>query len=163
MLLAHGRDDGDEQVLALVEVVVDLLAELTLGEAHIVLGGAVLGHEVEKPIIDVHLRKKGSALAPPARDDASTHELELGTEDVGDIHVVGGRAEIFDLLAGEDVDGDKMNLGVTVLASLGGGHFDDLAGTVLDHDEAVLAESRALHRVGGRGTGVGALEGVLML
>jgi hypothetical protein len=76
---------------------------------------------------------------------------------------MGGRAEIFELLAGEDVDGDKMDLGVTVLASLGGGHFDDLTGTVLDHNEAVLAEGRALHRVGGRGAGVGALEGMLML
>lgn len=74
-----------------------------------------------------------------------------------------GRAEIFKLLAGEDVNGDKVDLGVTVLASLGGGHFDNLAGAVLDHNKAVLAESRALHRVRGRGTGVGALERVLML
>ena len=28
------------------------------------------------------------------------------------------------------VNGDKVNLGVTVLSSLGGGHFDNLAGTV---------------------------------
>jgi len=56
-----------------------------------------------------------------------------------------------------------MDLGVAVLAGLGGGHVDDLAGTVLDADEAVLAEGRALHRVRGRGAGIGALEGVLML
>ena len=52
---------------------------------------------------------------------------------------------------------------MTVLASLGGGHLDDLAGTVLDDDEAVLPQSRALHGEGGGGTGIGALEGVLML
>jgi len=27
------------------------------------------------------------------------------------------------------IDGNKVDLGVTVLASLGGGHVDDLAGT----------------------------------
>jgi hypothetical protein len=92
-----------------------------------------------------------------------THELVLSTADVGDVHVVSGRAEIFQLLGGEDVDGDKMDLGVTVLASLGGGHLDNLARAVLDDDEAVLPQSRALHGVGGGGTGIGALEGVLML
>lgn len=56
-----------------------------------------------------------------------------------------------------------MDLGVTVLARLGGGHLDDLARTVLDDDETVLPQRRALHGEGGRGTGIGALEGVLML
>ena len=56
-----------------------------------------------------------------------------------------------------------MDLGVTVLASLGGGHIDNLAGAALDHDEAVLAQSRALHGVGGRGTGIDRVEVVLML
>ena len=74
-----------------------------------------------------------------------------------------GGGQILVLLAGEDIDTDKVNLGVTVLASLGGGHLDDLARAVLDHDVAVLAQGRALHGVGGRGTGIGALEGVLML
>lgn len=76
---------------------------------------------------------------------------------------MGGGGQILVLLAGEDINTDKVNLGVTMLASLGGGHFDDLARAVLDHDVAVLAERRALHGVGGRGTGIGALESVLML
>jgi len=76
---------------------------------------------------------------------------------------VGRWGQIFHLLGGEDVNGDKVDLGVTVLASLGGGHFDDLAGTALDDDVTVLPQSRTLHREGHRGTGVGALEGVLML
>jgi hypothetical protein len=67
---------------------------------------------------------------------------------------VGGRAEIFQLLAREDVEGDEMNLGVTVLAGLGGGHVDDLARAVLDHDKAVLPQSRALHGIGGGRTGI---------
>jgi hypothetical protein len=92
-----------------------------------------------------------------------THELVLLATDVGDVHVVGGRAQLFQLLASEDVNGDQMDLGVAVLARLGGGHFDDLAGTVLDDDEAVLPQCRALHGVRSGGTGIGALERVLML
>lgn len=76
---------------------------------------------------------------------------------------MGGRAEFFKLLAGEDVNGDQMDLGVTVLSGLGGAHVDDLARAVLDADEAVLPQSRALHGVRLRGTGIGAIEGVLML
>ena len=76
---------------------------------------------------------------------------------------MGGRAEIFELLAGKDINCDEMDLGVTVLPGLGGGHFDDFAGTAFDNDETVLPQSRALHRVGGRGASIGTLEGVLML
>lgn len=76
---------------------------------------------------------------------------------------MGGGAEIFQLLAGEDVDGNQVDLGVTVLASLGGGHVDDLAGAILDADEAVLPQGRTLHGVSGRGAGIGGLESVLML
>ena len=76
---------------------------------------------------------------------------------------MGGRAQILELLASEDVDGDEMDLGVTVLASLGGGHVDNLAGAALDHDETVLAQGRALHGVGRRGAGVDRVEVVLML
>lgn len=93
----------------------------------------------------------------------TTYELVFLAGDVGHVHVVGGGAEFFELLAGEDVDGNQMDLGVTVLAGLGGGHVDDLAGAVLDHDEAVLPQGRALHGEGGRGAGVGGLKGVLML
>jgi len=71
--------------------------------------------------------------------------------------------EILVLLAGENVGSDKMDLGVTVLSSLGGGHVDDLARAVLDDDETVLTQSRALHRVGERRAGIGGVEGHLML
>lgn len=100
---------------------------------------------------------------PHTRTSSGTYEEVLLAADVGDVHVVGGGAKLFELLGGEDVDGDQVNLGVTVLAGLGGGHLDDLARAVLDDDEAVLPQSRALHGVGGGGTGIGALEGVLML
>lgn len=71
--------------------------------------------------------------------------------------------KIFELLASEDINGDDVDLGVTVLASLRSGHLDDLAWTTLDDNVTTLSQSRTLHGVGGRRTGVGALEGVLML
>lgn len=50
------------------------------------------------------------------------------------------------------------DLSVAVLAGLGGGHLNDLAGSTFQHDEAVLAQGRALHGVGGRRPGITCLE-----
>ena len=93
----------------------------------------------------------------------ATYELVLATRNVGDVHVVGGRAKFFELLASEEVNGDQVDLCVTVLSRLGGAHVDDLAGAILDADETVLPQSRALHGVRLGGTGIGAIESVLML
>ena len=76
---------------------------------------------------------------------------------------MGGGAKFFELLASEYIDGDQVDLGVAMLASLGSRHVDDLARAVLDHDETVLSQGRALHGESGRGAGIGGLEGVLML
>ena len=76
---------------------------------------------------------------------------------------MGGGAELFQLPAVEDVDGDEMDLGMAMLASLGRGHLHDLAGATFDDDEAVLPQCRALHGEGSRGPRVGGVEGVLML
>lgn len=83
-----------------------------------------------------------------------TNKLVFLAANVWHIHVVGGWAQFFELLAGEDINGNQVDLSVTVLASLGRGHVDDLAWTVLDHNEAVLTQSRALHRIRGGGTGI---------
>lgn len=56
-----------------------------------------------------------------------------------------------------------MDLCVTVLASLGGRHVCDFAWTALDDNVTTFAKSRALLWVCGRGTGIGALEGVLLM
>lgn len=61
-------------------------------------------------------------------------ELVFSASDVGDVHVVGGWAELFKLLSSENIDGDQVDLRVTVLSGLRGAHFDNLAGTVLDDD-----------------------------
>lgn len=92
-----------------------------------------------------------------------THELILPAGNVGNVHVMGRRAEIFQLLSSEDVDRNKMNLGVPVFPSLRGRHLHDLAGAALDHNESVLPQSGALHRISGRGARVDTLKGVLML
>lgn len=92
-----------------------------------------------------------------------TYELVFLAGNIRDIHVVGGRAKIFELLAGEDIDGDEMDFGVAVLAGLRRTHFDDLAGAALDDDKAVLPQSRALHWISGRSASIGALKGMLML
>ncbi len=50
------------------------------------------------------------------------------------------------------------DLSVAVLASLGGGHLDDLAGSALQHNEAVFTQGRALHGEGGGCPGITRLE-----
>ena len=57
LLLTHGRDDGDKQVLALVEIALDLLAKVAVRKLDIVLSGTVLGHEVEEAVVDVDLQE----------------------------------------------------------------------------------------------------------
>merc|ERR1719353_1575139 len=71
-------------------------------------------------------------------------------------HVVGGRRDILLLGASEDVEGDHVDLGVTVLTSLGSGGLHDLAGTVLDDDERPLLQVTGHDRHGKRGTGTAA-------
>lgn len=76
---------------------------------------------------------------------------------------MGGGAKIFELLASENVNSNKMNLGMTVFAGLGRAHFDDLARAAFDDDESILAQGRTLLWIGRGSTGIGALEGVLVL
>jgi hypothetical protein len=76
---------------------------------------------------------------------------------------VGGRAKFFELLASEDINGNKMNFGVAMLAGLGSRHIHDLARAVLDDNKAVLPQGRALHGVSGGSASIGRIESVLML
>ena len=122
LLLAHGGDDRDEQVLSFLKALGNLLAQITFRDLDVVLGDALLGHQVEETIIDID-------------------ELVFGTIDVGDIHVVCGGTDIFELLSSEDlrangsmreiqitriarggvvtyIDGNEMDLGVAVLPRL---------------------------------------------
>jgi len=81
---------------------------------------------------------------------------------VGHVVVVRGRDQLLKLLAGEDIDGDEMALSVTVLASLGGRHVRDLAGTVFDADVSALADGTRLLGEGEGGTRLAGLELLLV-
>lgn len=93
----------------------------------------------------------------------AAYKLVLLAGDDWDIHVVGRWAKLLKLLAGEDINGDQVDLGVSVLAGLGGRHVDNLTWTGLDADESVLSQGRTLHWIGGGRAGIGRVEGVLML
>jgi hypothetical protein len=92
-----------------------------------------------------------------------TYKLEFLAGNVGNIHIMGRWTKIFELLASKDVNGNEMNFGVAMLAGFRGGHFDNLAGAVLDTDVTVLPQSRALHRIGHGSASIGGVEGVFML
>ena len=64
---------------------------------------------------------------------------------IGYHHVVRGWTDIFIFSLSKYVNADQVNFGVTVLARLGRGHFDYFAWSLLDQDEAVFAQRRALH------------------
>jgi len=143
LLLVHSADNGDKEILAIIKGSLDLLAKVTLGDLDIVLSSTIGVHEVKETVINVD-------------------ELVLITLDIGNVHVMGGGTDIFQLLAGEDIDSDKVDLGVTVLASLGGRHINDLARATLDDNVTVLSEGRALHREGQGGTRGGRLKGLIV-
>jgi len=75
----------------------------------------------------------------PLKPCDAAYKLVFFSRDVGNIHVVGRWGQIFKLLAGEDINGDHVNLGVTVLARLGSAHLDNLAGSLVDDHETVLS------------------------
>merc|ERR1719493_636084 len=87
-----------------------------------------------------------------------SNKLVVFALDIRHFHVVGGWANILKFLSCENIESDKMDFGVAVLSGLRGGHLNDLAGAVLDHDESSFAESRALHGEGGGGPSISSSE-----
>lgn len=67
----------------------------------------------------------------------NVRELVFGTADVGDIHVVGRRTQLFELLASEDINGYEMDFGVTMLPSLRGAHLNNLTRTAFNDNVSV--------------------------
>lgn len=65
------------------------------------------------------------------------NELPFGLLNKGNSGSVGRRNHVFVLLAGENVSGNKVTLGVTVLSGLGDRNGEDLARVALDHHVAV--------------------------
>lgn len=84
VLLTHGRDNGDHDLLAVIEHALNLVANLAIRNSDIVLGSTVAVHEVEETVVDID-------------------KLELSSNNVGDVHVVGRGRQIFELLVGENL------------------------------------------------------------
>ena len=152
-------------LLWVVPEILDLLADVTLWHLNIILHLTIISHQGKESIVgDVKLL---ALLASTSRSAVliavAAYKLILLAGDDWDIHVVGGWAKLLKLLAGEDINGDQVNLGVSVLAGLGGRHVDNLTWAALDADESVLSQGGTLHWVGGRRAGIGRVEGVLML
>ena len=57
LLFAHGRDDGDQEILALIESTLNLGTHVTLGDLDIVLRSTILSHQVQEAVIDVDLER----------------------------------------------------------------------------------------------------------
>ncbi|KAH3661878.1 hypothetical protein OGAPHI_006057 [Ogataea philodendri] len=141
-LLTHSRDDSDQKVLTFVKVSLQFITQLSVWGLDVILGLTVVGHQVQVTIVNVQ-------------------QLELGSSNEWNLHVVGRWGQVLQLLLGEDVKSNQVDLGVTVLTSLGSGHVDNLAWSTLDNNETVLSQGRTLHWVGQRGTSISGLEGVL--
>jgi len=121
-LLATGGETSDQNISFLLDGGLDFITDSILGALEVIPGVTVVVHEGEEVVIEAD-------------------QLEVLALHIGDFHVVCGGTDILKLLSSEDVKGDKVNLGVSVLASLRGRHLDDLARPVLDHHKATLAES----------------------
>jgi hypothetical protein len=85
LLLAHSRYDGDKQVFSVIESTLNLGAEFTFRDLDVVLGITILQHQIEETIVNID-------------------ELVFLTLDIGYIHIVRGRRDIFKLLASEDLE-----------------------------------------------------------
>jgi len=68
------------------------------------------------------------------------NELVVLALHVGHFHVVGGWADVFKLFASKNIESDHVNLSVAVLPSLGGGHLNNLAWPVLNHNKTSFTQ-----------------------
>ena len=92
-----------------LEELVDLLTDLAIGHAAVVLLATILVDQVQETVIDVNLQYVSPTfLLNPT--EQPTHELVLHALDNRDVHVVRRRAKFLELLAREDIRRDQVNL-----------------------------------------------------
>lgn len=124
---AERLDDGDEEVLAVIKFFFDLGVEgpggVRVVAVQVFADLALVVHQVNETVVN------------------DVDNVVLGSGDVGDFHVMGGWRHIFVFLAIEDVNSGKIDLSVTVLTSLRGGHINNFAGFALEHSITVLSKS----------------------
>merc|ERR1712029_939006 len=128
-----------QNLLAISNGVSDFFSKITIGNFEVLTHVTTVVHQGE--IIVVNVAK-----------------LVVLSGHIGHVHVVGGGANIFAFLSCENVEGDHVDFGVTVLTGLGGGHLHNLARAALNHNKSVFTQSRTLHRVGGRSSSISRLE-----
>jgi hypothetical protein len=133
-----------------------------LGNLNIVLGlSGDLIVQVQETIVNTELYRISAGICI-CRLDVSYQGVLLA-RNVRNVHVVSRWGKILQLLAGEDVFSNEMNLGVSMLSSLRGRHVDDLARTLLDENVSTLPQGRTLHGVGQGRTRIGRVDGVILL
>lgn len=96
LFFCHSGDDRDEEIFAIIESSLDLLAKRALRNFNIILRSTVVGHQVEETLIDVDLKVRAASfrnLTYGWKGEA-TYELVFFTPDVWNIHVVRGGANI---------------------------------------------------------------------
>lgn len=134
LIVAHGGQDDDHVGLlaGVLEEVSDFTGEVVrvLRELDVLAGVTVGIHEGDEAVL------------------GDIQQGELFADNERNIGVVGGRNDIFVLLASEDVDGSEVALGVTVLSSLGGGDVGHLAREALDADVTVGKNKKQQQRDG---------------
>lgn len=134
-------DQGYEDVLAIIEISFDLLAE-----------SLVLRHvEAIEWLVALEVQE-GNRVA--GYGGIAVTNLKVTALDERYERIVGGWAQLLQLLLGEDVNGHKVALGVSVLSGLGGGNVNNLARASLDNNVASLTDLSGLHWVGCRGASI---------
>jgi len=78
----------------------NFLANLSFRNLDVRAQVTLLVHNGEEPVINVD-------------------ELQVAASDVGDVHVVGRGTDVLQLLLGEDVNGNQVDLSMSVFPSLG--------------------------------------------
>ena len=66
-----------------------------------------------------------------------TYQLVFVTSDIGNIHIMRGWTQFFEFFSSKDVDSNKMDFCMTMLAGLGGAHFNNFTGPTLDYNMTV--------------------------
>mmetsp|Transcript_11241 Transcript_11241/g.31349 ORF Transcript_11241/g.31349 Transcript_11241/m.31349 type:complete len:277 (-) Transcript_11241:39-869(-) len=152
LLLSNGREHGDENGIAILLHLQDVLDHLP-----VFIGWLACLHEGGQVQVVLRLAKLQEQ-ANFASLIVSRKKLVLRALRERDLHVVRRGAQVLVLLSREDVQRHDVGLRVPVLARLRRGNLGHLAGFALDHHHRALAKLSTLLRVCVRGSRLGRLE-----
>ena len=118
LIVSHGGENGDRETLSVRESSLDLTGKVirVIRKSNIFTDRPVLVHERAESV------------------GTNVDKGELLAGHVGNVGSVGRGDDIFVLLAGEDVNGSEVALGVSVLASLRGGDGRNLSNKLIIFD-----------------------------